>query len=65
LRSYHVVPLDAQLALDAAEYSLVHRLPMADAIAYATAQALGAVLVTGDVHFQGLPGVEYIAASDA
>jgi predicted nucleic acid-binding protein len=62
LRSHHLVPLDADLAIDAAEYSLTHRLPMADAIVYATAQALGATLVTGDVHFDGLPGVEYIAA---
>jgi predicted nucleic acid-binding protein len=31
---------------------------MADAMVYATAQAYGAVLVTGDRHFAGLPGVE-------
>lgn len=52
-----VVPLDEELALAAAQVSLDHRLAMADAIIYATAQAHQAQLVTGDLHFQGLPGV--------
>ncbi len=52
-----VVPLDENLALAAAQVSLDHRLAMADAIIYATAQAHQAQLVTGDLHFQGLPGV--------
>ena len=52
-----VVSLDEDLALAAAQVSLDHRLAMADAIIYATAQAHQAQLVTGDLHFQGLPGV--------
>ena len=56
-----VVPLDPVLATMAAQVSLMHRLPMADAIIYATARALNADLVTSDAHFQGLPGVEFIA----
>lgn len=56
-----VVPLDSRIACSAAEYSYKYRLPMADAIVYATAQAAGAIVITSDQHFQGLPDVEYIA----
>lgn len=55
-----IVTLDARLALAAAELSAGHKLPMADAIVYATAQSYGALLVTSDAHFEGLPGVEYV-----
>jgi predicted nucleic acid-binding protein len=57
-----VVPLDERLALLAARISLDRRLAMADAIIYATAQVSGALLVTSDTHFQGLPGVSVIGA---
>ncbi len=56
----HVVALDAALALAAAAVSLEHRLPLADAIVYATAQMFQAELVTSDTHFQNLPGVNLI-----
>jgi predicted nucleic acid-binding protein len=52
-----VVPLEEGLALAAANASMEWHLGMADAIIYATAQALGAQLITSDQHFQGLPGV--------
>ncbi len=52
-----VVPLDDVLAISAAQVSLDHRLPMADAIIYASSMAQNAELVTGDPHFGGLPGV--------
>lgn len=55
------VPLEDNLALTAAEISLAHNLPMADAIIYATAQQHEARLITSDAHFAELPGVEYIA----
>jgi predicted nucleic acid-binding protein len=55
-----VVPLDDLLAQQAAELSLRHSLPMADAIIYATAQARDAEVITSDVHFQDLPGVTLI-----
>lgn len=55
-----VVNLDRATALSAAEISVKHKLPMADAIIYATAQAYEASLVTSEAHFEGLPGVEYI-----
>lgn len=53
------VDLDDSLALDAAQLSLLHRLPMADAILYASARAHDATLYTFDAHFKGLAGVEY------
>lgn len=55
------ISLDETLALAAAETSLAHDLPMADAIIYATAQVHEAKLVTSDAHFKGLPGVVYVA----
>lgn len=64
LRTHEVVPLTEALALEAADYSLEHGLPMADAIIYATAQAHGATVITGDAHFARLPLVEYIGAAD-
>ncbi len=51
------VDLDVYLAQAAAKASVEHRLAMADAIIYATAQAAGARLITSNQHFQGLPGV--------
>lgn len=60
IRKTQVIPLDDALAISAAKVSVKHKLPMADAIIYATAQSLGATLITSDEHFQGLPGVEYI-----
>ena len=51
------VPLDAELAGAAAKTSVEHRLAMADAIIYATAQKHKASLITADPDFRGLPGV--------
>jgi predicted nucleic acid-binding protein len=55
-----VVPIDERLALLAARTSLDRRLPMADAMIYATALAAGAHLVTSDAHFRGLTEVTII-----
>jgi uncharacterized protein len=55
-----VVPLDAKVALAAAEMCRARKLATADAIVYATALAHGADLLTCDAHFQGLPGVRYV-----
>lgn len=52
-----IVPLDTDIALAAAEACKAHRLATADAIVFATAQSLGASLLTCDAHFEGLPGV--------
>lgn len=55
-----VIQLDIPLASLAAELSIESRLPMADAIIYATARVHGAELVTTDAHFSGLPGVTLV-----
>ena len=52
-----VVDLTETIALAAASLSIDHKLPMADAIIYATARAHRASLLTSDEHFAGLPGV--------
>jgi predicted nucleic acid-binding protein len=54
-----VQELTTELAILAAELSATHKLHTTDAIIFATAQLLGARLVTCDAHFEGLPGVEY------
>lgn len=63
LHKTSIVPLDDFLALKAAEASLQHGLPMADAIVYATALSHEATVVTSDAHFNGLPAVEFIQRS--
>ena len=60
IQKTRVVPLSESLSLAAADLSLERRLAMADAIVYATAQAEGAELVTGDRDLKGLPGVTYL-----
>ena len=52
-----VVDLTETIALAAASISIDHKLPMADAIIYATAKAHRAELITSDAHFTDLPGV--------
>ena len=52
-----VVPLDTSIALLAADLHRQHKLATADAIVYATAQHMGADLLTCDAHFEGLPDV--------
>ena len=55
-----VVPLDADLALNAARLGAAHRLPLADSIVYATADRVGGVVWTQDADFEGLPRVRYV-----
>lgn len=56
-----VVELDSALALRAARLGLRHRLPLADSIIYATAQAADAIVWTQDADFEGLPGTRYFS----
>ena len=56
----HVVPLDTEIALAAAETCRAHKLATADAIIFATARTHGATVLTCDAHFEGLPGVTLI-----
>lgn len=55
-----VVSMNSDIAVGAALASNRHRLAMADAIIYATAQSCEALLVTSDPHFTGLPSVQVI-----
>jgi len=59
-----VVPLDTTIALSAAELCGQHKLATADAIVYATALEHGVDLLTCDAHFDGLPGVTFVAKID-
>lgn len=56
-----VVALDPALAIAAAEASLIHKLPMADAIMLTTARAHEATLWTQDDDFEGFKDVKYVA----
>ncbi len=54
-----VVDLDAAIALRAAALGLRHKLPLADSIVYATAQASDALVWTQDADFEGLANVRF------
>ena len=56
-----VIPLDNSLAINAAQYGVNLKLPLADSIIYATAQKFNAVVWTQDVDFKLLDGVKYIS----
>ena len=60
MQKTRLVPLNDELALVAADLSLEHKLPMADAIVLATARLHEAEVVTSDADFQGIDGVAYI-----
>lgn len=62
LKTKRIVPLTDSVALLAAEMALKHKLAMADAIVYATAQVHEATLVTSDGHFAEMVDVEYLPA---
>lgn len=55
-----IIPLSESIALFAADLSLKHSLPMADAIIYATALEKNCKVVTSDTHFRELSGVFFI-----
>jgi toxin FitB len=59
MKQGRVIEVTEDIALSAARTSLKHKLPMADSVIFATAQASGAVLWTQDDHFERLPGVNY------
>ncbi|CBL46055.1 Conserved hypothetical protein [gamma proteobacterium HdN1] len=56
-----VISLDSELAMDAAKFGVLHKLPLADSIIFATAQKYSAVLWTQDDDFEGLVNVRYIS----
>lgn len=61
MRQGTLVTLTPDLALSAATLGLEHKLPLADSIVFATAQAHQATVWTQDADFEHLPGVRYRA----
>jgi toxin FitB len=59
LHQGQVVPLDAGIALSAAQLGVAQKLPLADSIIYATARQYQATVWTMDAHFADLPNVRY------
>lgn len=55
-----IISIDKEVALKAAEVKTEHKLHTIDALIYTTASVKGGELVTGDVHFKGLPNVTMI-----
>jgi len=55
-----VVALSASIALRAAKVGSEMKLPLADSVILATAQAYGALVWTQDAHFKDIEGVKYI-----
>jgi predicted nucleic acid-binding protein len=55
-----VVNVDREISLEAADFSLAHRLHFADALIYATARRHGAHLYTSDQALRGLPDVTLV-----
>ncbi len=55
-----VVAPNSNISIDAANFSIQHKTPMADSLIYVTALAHGAQLWTQDKHFEGLPRVKYL-----
>ncbi len=52
--------LSANIALRAAKVGSELKLPLADSVILATAQAYGALIWTQDAHFKDIQGVKYI-----
>ncbi|HNE25954.1 MAG TPA: type II toxin-antitoxin system VapC family toxin [Pseudomonadales bacterium] len=61
MKQGRVVELDSELAVDAGHFGVVHKLPLADSIIFATAQKFNATIWTQDSDFKGLPRVKFYA----
>lgn len=58
-----VVPLDADLAVQAAKIKREEKLALADSIVLATGRRLGVPVVSGDPDLEGKEGVTFIGAA--
>jgi predicted nucleic acid-binding protein len=61
MKQGRVIALDSELAIEAARFGVLHKLPVADSIIFATAQKYDAILWTQDNDFEGLENVRYIS----
>ncbi len=59
LKQGQVIEINETISIYAAKLSLEKKLPMADALIYATALLHSATIYTQDNHFEGLPSVIY------
>ncbi|MCC5805253.1 MAG: type II toxin-antitoxin system VapC family toxin [Opitutales bacterium] len=64
MRSGIVVPVDAAIAVSAADLFIKYKLPLADSLIYAITLARKATLWTQDDHFEGLPHVRYFPKAE-
>lgn len=53
--AHSIVDINNEAAIHAADISLKHKIPMADAFIYAAAVSSEASIITMDAHFKGLP----------
>lgn len=65
MRKTKVVDWSDEISLTAADLSLAHKLPMADAIVLATARSHHAELLTTDSDFEGIEGVTVFSKKKA
>ncbi|MEO7997760.1 MAG: type II toxin-antitoxin system VapC family toxin [Gemmatimonadaceae bacterium] len=63
LHQGQLVPLDSAIAVSAAHFGVLHKLPLADSIIFATAKQFDATIWTFDADFKDLPGVKYFSKS--
>jgi len=61
MKQGRVIPLDSELAMSAAKLGVLHKLPLADSIIFATAQKYSALIWTQDNDFEGLENVRYVS----
>lgn len=55
-----IIDIDKNIAVEAADVSIKYKIPMADAIIYASAVSSDTTLITMDAHFKNLEGVQFI-----
>jgi toxin FitB len=60
MKQADVIPLDEGIAISSGKISVLHSIPMADSIVYATALACDATVLTQDNDLRGLQGVKVI-----
>lgn len=59
MRLGKVIDVNLTISLEAAKFGRQHKLPMADALIYATARQHYCTIWTQDEHFKGLEAVQY------
>ena len=60
MRLGKVIDVNLTISLEAAKFGKQHKLPMADALIYATARQYDCTIWTQDEHFKGLEAVKYL-----